>query len=548
MIPRRALFCLASIVSILTSSLVAQTGGAQTDQSYHSALEARRVVERAIAAIGGLAALDSVHDIARILTGERIDIGQALRPSPPYTREPVTVKNTTELKSGRMVDELTHGVLGAGTSHTVLIVQDRNNSYFVTRSGRGTAVPTLTSFGRPIPVPYRYPELLLPLVLGRISNARFLGQQSGDVRNYNVVSFADPHGTIFTLLFDDQTGLLSKFSWLLDEPTYSIAGELPRELTYSDYRQVHGLTTPFHYTVRYGGELLENLQVTDFKINTNPADAFFDLPTDPSQAFSQSLAYSPQGVPLRGGFGANVNKLGDDVYWVRAPYNSFFVVFNDYVLVVEAPLNDLLSQQTIAAIKKVAPGKRIGYLVVTHAHHDHIGGVRGFVAEGTTIVTASGVKSEIERLVAEPHSLNPDTLSLHPASLKIETFTDRRVFSDTNHRVELYNVGPNPHSDDLLVAYIPSVKTLYEADALDLQSANVAPAAPTTIDLLHKIQALGLDVQTIIPTHGRSGTIDDLKTAVSLAARDAAGQVGQITRQRLPFCRMFSASVEGARN
>jgi Metallo-beta-lactamase superfamily len=128
-------------------------------------------------------------------------------------------------------------------------------------------------------------------------------------------------------------------------------------------------------------------------------------------------------VPLRGGFGANVNKLGDDVYWVRAPYNSFFMVFNDYVLVVEAPLNDLLSQQTIADIKKVAPGKPIRYLVVTHAHHDHIGGVRGFVAEGATIVTALGVRSEIERLVAEPHSLNPDSLSLHPASLTIETYS-----------------------------------------------------------------------------------------------------------------------------
>jgi glyoxylase-like metal-dependent hydrolase (beta-lactamase superfamily II) len=83
------------------------------------------------------------------------------------------------------------------------------------------------------------------------------------------------------------------------------------------------------------------------------------------------------------------------------------MVFSDYVVVVEAPLNDLLSQRTIAAIKKTTPGKPIRYLVVTHAHHDHIGDVRGFVAEGATIVTASGLKSEIERLVAEPHSLDP---------------------------------------------------------------------------------------------------------------------------------------------
>jgi hypothetical protein len=57
-----------------------------------------------------------------------------------------------------------------------------------------------------------------------------------------------------------------------------------------------------------------NLQVTDFKIYTNPADAFSEPTTDASQDLSQSLAYSAQNVPLRSGFGANVNKLGDDVY------------------------------------------------------------------------------------------------------------------------------------------------------------------------------------------------------------------------------------------
>ena len=83
MIQLRMLFRLAGLISMLTIPLVAQAAGVQTDQSYNSALEARRVVERAIAAMGGPAALDSVHDISRVLTGERIDIGQALRPGPP---------------------------------------------------------------------------------------------------------------------------------------------------------------------------------------------------------------------------------------------------------------------------------------------------------------------------------------------------------------------------------------------------------------------------------------------------------------------------------
>jgi len=52
-------------------------------------------------------------------------------------------------------------------------------------------------------------------------------------------------------------------------------------------------------------------------------------------------------------------------------------------------------------------------------------------------------------------SLDPDTVSLHPAPLRMETFADSRMFSNTNHRVELYKIGPNLHADDLVVAHIP---------------------------------------------------------------------------------------------
>jgi hypothetical protein len=148
-----------------------------------------------------------------------------------------------------------------------------------------------------------------------------------------------------------QSGLLSRLSWLMDEATYSIAGDLPREVIYSDYRDVGGLKTPFHHTVRYGGEVLEDLHVTDITMNTHPADSVFELPSGlPPTPRAQNSMY--------------VNKLGDDVYWIRAPYNSMFVAFDDYVLVIEAPLNDGLTQQTIAAIK-TTPGKTIRYVVPT---------------------------------------------------------------------------------------------------------------------------------------------------------------------------------------
>ena len=321
----------------------------------------------------------------------------------------------------------------------------------------------------------------------------------------NRITFADPGGTAFTLFFDAATGLLTQSSWLIDDPLYSIAGELQRDVIYSDYRDTNGVRIPFHQAVSYGGDILDDLTTTELSVNTTP-DSLFEVP--------RGLVQPPRPQSL-----VDVSKLGEDAYLVRAAYNSVFVVFNDYVLVIEAPLGDFLTQETLAAIKRTAPGKPIRYVVPTHYHHDHIGGMRGFVAEGAIVVATPRTAREVEKLVATQRALRPDVLATRPHPLGVERFTEQRVFADSTHRVELYNVGPSPHVAELVIAYIPSTKVLYEADALDISAGQTLPGHDDTVDMARKIETLGLDVQTIIPTHGRPGTMQDLKAALALTPR-----------------------------
>ena len=59
----------------------------------------------------------------------------------------------------------------------------------------------------------------------------------------------------------------------------------------------------------------------------------------------------------------------------------------DYLIVVEAPHGEQRSLAVIGEVKKLVPNKPIKYLVNTHHHFDHAGGVRTYAAEGATIVT-----------------------------------------------------------------------------------------------------------------------------------------------------------------
>ena len=66
---------------------------------------------------------------------------------------------------------------------------------------------------------------------------------------------------------------------------------------------------------------------------------------------------------------------------------SVLVEFSDHVVVIEAPQDDARSEATIAAVRRMMPGKPIRYVVNTHHHFDHSDGLGGYIAEGIPIIT-----------------------------------------------------------------------------------------------------------------------------------------------------------------
>ena len=109
--------------------------------------------------------------------------------------------------------------------------------------------------------------------------------------------------------------------------------------------------------------------------------------------------------------------------------------------------------------------------------------------------------------------MRPDALSRNPKAAVIETMDEKRVFDDGVHKVELYRFA-NPHVGDMIIAYLPKEKILIEADMLDLPEVGTPTAGDDTVDLANKIEKLGLQVETLIPVHGKLGTMADLRTAV----------------------------------
>ena len=185
-------------------------------------------------------------------------------------------------------------------------------------------------------------------------------------------------------------------------------------------------------------------------------------------------------------------------------------------------MNSQRSTQVLAEIHRIAPGKPVRQVVSTHFHSDHIGGLRPFIAEGATIVTTPTARQVIQDFVVKgTRTRTIDTLAKAPREPVIELAGAKRVLGDANHRIELLDVSPNPHAAEIMVVWFPGERLLFEGDMLDLLVPEDRPSMPgdDTRALAKTIAKLGLDVDKIIPVHGRPGTRADLERTVARTDR-----------------------------
>jgi glyoxylase-like metal-dependent hydrolase (beta-lactamase superfamily II) len=308
-------------------------------------------------------------------------------------------------------------------------------------------------------------------------------------KKYKVLTFAGDNKARVNGYINDQNQV-ERVETLIDNP---FLGDMPFEAIYSDYKDAGGVQFPMHIVQKQGGYPIFDLNVTDVKVNA---------------AVNIQAPQGRGGAPAAGGAPANPaaqsEKLGDGVYLITGGYSVIAVDFKDYVTLIESGQSEPRALAVIAEVKRLIPNKPIKYLVNTHSHIDHSSGLRAFVAEGTTILTHEANKAYLEKVLSQPHTLNPDKAQLAGKKPVIESVGEKKVLTDGTHVVELYHLQNFLHHNGMLVAYFPKEKVLLEADGYNPQVATATPPnppSPYTISLVDNIQRLKLDVQRVIPVH-----------------------------------------------
>ncbi len=217
-----------------------------------------------------------------------------------------------------------------------------------------------------------------------------------------------------------------------------------------------------------------------------------------------------------------LDKVADGVWYVTGgTHHSVLVEMSDNLVVIEGPQDDARATAVIAEVKKTVPNKPIKYVVNTHHHFDHAGGLGAFAAEGATIITHDSNKAFLEKSLAAPRTVQPDKLVQSGKKAVVEGMQDKRVLSDATHTVELYRIQGTMHDDGLIMAYLPKEKLLVEADVFTPAAPGTAPPAtpsPVNVNLYDNLERLKLVVDQILPLHGRKVPLSELHKWIGKAS------------------------------
>jgi glyoxylase-like metal-dependent hydrolase (beta-lactamase superfamily II) len=295
----------------------------------------------------------------------------------------------------------------------------------------------------------------------------------------------------------DTQGMVTKTETRIPNP---VLGDMLVETDYSAYKDFNGVKFPTVIVQKQGGHPLLDLAVTDVKTDV-PLQ--LSVPEAVKQAKLPPVAVQTQ-------------KLGDGLWWLGGgSHHSVVVEYPTYITVIESPLNDERALAVIAEAKKLVPNKPIKYLVNTHNHFDHLGGVRAFVPEGATIITSAMNKPYYEKIFNAPHTLAPDRLSQNPKKATYVTVKDKYVLADGGREIDIYHIENDNHNEGMLMVYVPKEKVLVEADDFTPPAPNGPPPAPRAVNFTKNLNAnierLKLDVVTIAPLHGFVVPVAELK-------------------------------------
>ncbi len=335
-------------------------------------------------------------------------------------------------------------------------------------------------------------------------------------------------GTQYIILFDRTTHLPAAVRTRDDDHIY---GDSNYDMILADWKDVGGIKIAHALSYQLGGIEVQRVAYKEVTANPTIAPETFAV-GDEVKAKAKAAAISDvpyQWVlrriflgrfldsdkvyyPETGGF--KLSELAPNVQQVvGGSANNLIVAMKDGIVVFDAPVNEGQSRWVIDEAKKKYPGKPIKYLVLTHHHMDHTGGMRTYVAEGAQIILPSEIKDYFEQVVRASHALAPDALQKEFKPAQLVEVKDSMSLKDDTVEINLHNI-PNPHSDGMIIGHVVKENIVWVTDIWSPGRGDSA-RTPGMVALAEAVRKIGIKDATFAGGHGTTDKQSSLERIVA---------------------------------
>jgi glyoxylase-like metal-dependent hydrolase (beta-lactamase superfamily II) len=486
------------------------------------AQSAQSLIGEAAKAMGGMAALRALKNQVVESEGKQFDSSSTPRPLGP-TRQISTFRYTLTRDLTQPRIRLEWESRNSARGETIRFVEVIEGSTGLLQEGEAkTAKQSRLHPGRLVTRLREEKRAPVNLILTATMNKTLqrLADAELDGVKYQVVSFKDG-GDEFRVYLDPKSHLPAQTDILEDDP---LEGDSSYLLRYADWRKVDQIVMPFSLRYELNGRALQEEQIKSVQNNVAFVTDPFNVPQAIRTEKTDVTPIASQWILRRVAGNVSYQDLGraPSIEWTQlangvhkiggSSHATIVVEMRDHLIAVEGPLYEARTAPVVKAIKERFPGKPIRYVVPTHHHLDHAGGIRAFMAEGAVVVSPFSARDFYARVAKAPHTRHPDSLEKARTPVVIESFGGGpRVLTDGTRRVEVYPL-PTSHAEDLVVVYLPAEKIVIEADHISPRNGQVRPA-PAVKEFVNAVDKLNLDIATIVGIHGDSATLQAARAA-----------------------------------
>lgn len=248
---------------------------------------------------------------------------------------------------------------------------------------------------------------------------------------------------------------------------------------YGDIKNVinytHSIEGTLHYpsTVihkKMNGKITDTLRTSFLRMTTSSQN------NDPIRPKDFTYSTVPKSSPI-----LDVTKLTPTITALQfrnERIQSFLIEFSTFLVVVEAPLTSEIGEKILEFTKKTFPKKPILYVCYSHHHPHYTGALRPFVHNGAIIVTKTENKDYLESLLANSHTLKPDSLEFSKKIPAFITYDSTFTITDAIDSLQLFHLGiQSNHTYDYTLFYTAKEKVLLVGDLVWISTDSIVKKA-----------------------------------------------------------------------